>query len=139
VLIRNLLGFPIYNNAVNGTIGATGIQANGTFTVSNTIFAGVTTNNFYPAVKSALIGAGFYVQQKSPAYDYNGKARSTTKPTVGAYVKFYFHSIYSKKKPFSQRNIQQQLILDVLQSTVLNVAQLLLPFDNIQFKNLFRV
>jgi hypothetical protein len=71
---------------VNGTVGATGIQPNGIFTVGNTIFSNVNSNNFYPAVNSALINAGINPQHQLAVYDFNGKLRSTTKPTVGAYV-----------------------------------------------------
>lgn len=44
------------------------------------------TNNFYPSINSALINAGINSQYTKVVYDINGKLRSTTKPTVGAYV-----------------------------------------------------
>ncbi|CAF4601950.1 unnamed protein product [Rotaria sp. Silwood1] len=81
----NLAGYPIYNNAVNGPIGASGIQSNGIFTVENNVFADVNNFNFYPATGSLLIKAGAYLENHHVAYDFNGKQRSKTTPTVGAY------------------------------------------------------
>jgi hypothetical protein len=63
-----------------------GIQPNGIFTVGNTIFSSVNSNNFYPAEKSALINAGTNPQHQHVIYDFNGKLRPATIPTVGAYV-----------------------------------------------------
>lgn len=83
------IGYPIFNNAVNGTVNAAGIQLNGTFVVGDTIFSNVNLNNFYPSVKSALINAGRNPQHQHVLYDFNGKLRSTTKPTVGAYVNYF--------------------------------------------------
>ena len=82
-----ILGIPIFNNAVNGTVGATGISACGTFVVGSTICSNANSNNFYPTVQSALISKGLIVpNQVSALYDFNGKVRSTATPTVGAYV-----------------------------------------------------
>ena len=80
------LGCSIYNNAVNGTVGATGIPSNGVFSVGSTIFSNVNANSFYPTVSSALINAGVNPQNFPTLYDFNGKPRSATQPTVGAYV-----------------------------------------------------
>jgi hypothetical protein len=97
---------------VNGTVGATGIQSNGIFTVGNTIFSNVNSNNFYPAVKSALISAGTNPQHQDIPYDFNGKSRSATKPTVGAYVSCCIeYNIYFVFVLF--RNILHQRILVV--------------------------
>ncbi len=97
---------------MNGTVGATGIQSNGVFPVGNTIFADVNSNNFYPVVKSALINAGANPQHLLTAYDFNGKLRSTTKPTVGAYVSYFIqynmHAIYVLFRNFRQ---QQTLVV----------------------------
>ncbi|CAF2041798.1 unnamed protein product [Rotaria magnacalcarata] len=81
----NLAGLSIYNNAVNGPIGAPGIQANGIFTVGNNVFADVQNLNFYPAVGSPLINTSGYLDNQPVVYDFNGKLRSKTKTTVGAY------------------------------------------------------
>ncbi len=97
---------------MNGTIGAAGIAASGTFVVGDTTFANVNANDFYPAVKSALIGAGTNPQHQPTVYDFNGKLRSPTKPTVGAYVscfiqyKMYFIFVFF-------RNFLHQQILVV--------------------------
>ena len=80
------LGFPIYNNFVSGPLGASDIPPNGVFTLGKNPFSNVATNNFYPAVGSVLIKAGVNRQLPSSGYDFNGKKRSKTTPTVGAYV-----------------------------------------------------
>jgi hypothetical protein len=81
------LGYAIYDNAVNGVVGATGISSNGIFTVGNNIFSNINTYDFYPITGSALINAGGNPpRQLVTAYDFNGGLRSKTKPTVGAYV-----------------------------------------------------
>ncbi|CAF0887780.1 unnamed protein product [Rotaria sp. Silwood1] len=81
---NDLTGASVYNNAVNGSISATGIQSCGTFAISNNVFINATANNFYPAAGSPLINKGanpFY----QALYDYNGMSRSLATPTVGAY------------------------------------------------------
>ncbi|CAF5034736.1 unnamed protein product, partial [Rotaria sp. Silwood1] len=81
---NDLTGASVYNNAVNGSISATGIQSCGTFAISNNVFINATANNFYPAAGSPLINNGanpFY----QALYDYNGMSRSLATPTVGAY------------------------------------------------------
>jgi len=106
------IGYSIYNNAVNGTVGATGIQPNGLFIVGNNIFSDVNSNNFYPAVKSALINAGANPQHRIGTYDFNGQLRSTTKPTVGAYVSCFIQ--YNMHTTFMFfRNFRHQQILVV--------------------------
>ncbi|CAF4061640.1 unnamed protein product [Rotaria sp. Silwood2] len=81
---NDLTGASIYNNAVNGTISATGIQQSGTFAVSNNVFFNAAVNNLYPAVNSLLINNGAN-PLRQVLYDYNGMKRSNTTPTVGAY------------------------------------------------------
>ncbi|CAF2527896.1 unnamed protein product [Rotaria sp. Silwood2] len=81
----NLAGYPIYNNAVNGPVGAPGIQSKGIFTVGNNVFADVNSLNFYPAAGSPLIHAGVHLENQFAPYDFNGKQRSRMTPTVGAY------------------------------------------------------
>jgi len=81
----NLSGYPIYNNAVNGPIGAPGIQQNGTFVVGSNIFANPANYDLYPSVGSPLINAGIYNLIRAVQYDFNGKTRSKTTPTIGAY------------------------------------------------------
>ena len=80
------IGYPIYNNAVNGPIGAPGIQQNGTFVVGSNIFANPANYDLYPSVGSPLINAGIYNLIRAVQYDFNGKTRSKTTPTIGAYV-----------------------------------------------------
>lgn len=71
---------------MNGPIEASGIQSSGTFKVDNNIFFDPNKLNFYPATNSPLINAGAHVDTQLVTYDFNGKIRSNTKPTVGAYV-----------------------------------------------------
>jgi hypothetical protein len=73
-------------NAIYGTVSASGISSNGTFPLSSNlanIFQNVGNNDFYPVSGSALIGSGDSVH--SISYDFNGRPRSSTTPTVGAY------------------------------------------------------
>jgi hypothetical protein len=51
---------------------------------ANEVFADISANNGYPAVGSALIGAGDATH--STAVDFNGLTRGNP-PTVGAYVR----------------------------------------------------
>ena len=81
-----MLGFPIFNNAVSGPIGAAGIQQNGTFAVGDKIFANAASYDLYPSVGSPLINAGMYSSTRAVNSDFNGKPRSKSTPTVGAYV-----------------------------------------------------
>ena len=71
---------------MNGPIDASGIQSTGIFNVDNTVFSDPGKMNFYPAVGSALIKAAIHVDSQLVTYDFNGEIRSSTKPTVGAYV-----------------------------------------------------
>lgn len=82
------------------------------FVVGNNVFSNVIANNFYPAVNSALISAGVNPQDLPAVYDFNGNLRSTTKPTVGAYVSFFIqHNMYFVFELL--RNFLQQPILVV--------------------------
>lgn len=80
------IGIPIYNNAINGQIGAPGIQQSGIFTVGENVFANAANYDLYPSIGSPLINAGVYTAARAVNYDFNGKVRSKTTPTIGAYV-----------------------------------------------------
>lgn len=71
---------------MQGPIEANGIQAGGTFNVAGNVFSDPNKMNFYPAVGSPLIRGGLNIDSQLIAYDFNGKTRLTSKPTVGAYV-----------------------------------------------------
>ncbi|CAF3877008.1 unnamed protein product [Rotaria sp. Silwood1] len=79
-------GYQIYNNAVNGPIDALGIQSTGTFNVERNVFFDPNKMDLYPAVGSPLINAGVHIDSQLVTYDFNGKSRSNSKPSVGAYV-----------------------------------------------------
>ncbi len=68
----------------------TGVDTTGVFqvTIGDVINAG--GNDFYPTASSLLIGAGSVNYSPRLTYDFNGKSRSATAPTVGAYVRHHF-------------------------------------------------
>ncbi|CAF5092911.1 unnamed protein product [Rotaria sp. Silwood1] len=80
-----IVGYQIYNNAVNGPIDALGIQSTGTFNVERNVFFDPNKMDLYPAVGSPLINAGVHIDSQLVTYDFNGKSRSNSKPSVGAY------------------------------------------------------
>lgn len=94
-----VVGYQIYNNAVNGPIDASGIQSTGTFNVENNIFTDPNKMNLYPAVNSLIIKAGIHLDSQLVTYDFNGKIRLNTTPTVGAYVSEYTISYYTRYNP----------------------------------------
>ncbi|CAF3421423.1 unnamed protein product [Rotaria socialis] len=81
---NDLTGARIYNNAINGSISATGISSCGTFAISSNAFLNAAATNFYPASSSLLINKGVNLRYQA-FYDYNGMPRSIVTPTVGAY------------------------------------------------------
>jgi hypothetical protein len=79
-----LKDIPITNNGYRGTsptLPSSNIQLSATV---SQVFANVASNNVYPAVGSALIGAGDATH--STAVDFNGLTRGNP-PTIGAYVR----------------------------------------------------
>ena len=117
------IGYSIFNNAINGAVGAPGIQSSGIFTIGSNAFANVANKNLYPAAGSPLIGRGSSPQQAPLAYDFNGKARSSKAPTVGAYV----NSIIQSDAMFIHlsilcRNIRPSQILVVRLQIISNVV-----------------
>ncbi|CAF2036540.1 unnamed protein product [Rotaria magnacalcarata] len=81
---NDLTGATIYNNAINGSISATGIPSCGTFAISSSAFLNAAATSFYPASNSLLINKGVNLRYQA-LYDYNGMPRSIVTPTVGAY------------------------------------------------------
>jgi len=71
------------NAYVSGTV-PTGV-ATGVFQVTSTDVINAGGNDFYPSQSSLLINAGSSNYSPRLTYDFNGKARSATTPTVGAY------------------------------------------------------
>lgn len=72
------------NAYVSGTV-PTGVDATGVFQVTSADVINAGGNDFYPTESSLLIGAGSANYSPRLTYDFNGKSRSATAPTVGAY------------------------------------------------------
>jgi len=68
----------------------TGVDATGVFQVTSADVINAGGNDFYPTESSLLIGAGSANYSPRLTYDFNGKSRSATAPTVGAYVRHHF-------------------------------------------------
>ncbi|CAF3305744.1 unnamed protein product [Rotaria socialis] len=81
---NDLTGASMYNNAVNGTISATGIQPDGILAMFRNVFVNTSANNLYPTVGSPFINKGTN-RLYQVLYDYNDIGRSMSTPTTGAY------------------------------------------------------
>jgi len=81
----DLSGIIFSNNAIRGEIDANGVPASTYFSQNgpDSELQGYSNDNVYPTTSSSLISKGS--SQYSSSYDFNGKPRSKTTPTVGAY------------------------------------------------------
>jgi hypothetical protein len=73
----------------------TGVDTAGVFQVTSGDVINAGGNDFYPTESSLLINAGSSSYSPRLTYDFNGKSRSATTPTVGAYVRSRSLSLHS--------------------------------------------